>query len=349
MTGRVALIMTVLCVASAGAQTRGTNGSDLLALGVNAYRDVQLSIAGRWLRQALAENLSTADRIRALTYLGATEVARGAERRDSAALAFQRLLLLDPRQRPDGLVFPPAVLSAFDAVRRATKAVLVVPRPATADGSFVADVYSTSHHELEVTLARENGAPVRTLYAGPVGDSMVVRWDGRDTAGSYMTSGPYLLSFASRATVRGPIARLVQLPLDVQLTGPELLAEPPPLADSLLLPERTRGRSGLRSLTMGLVAGGVAFGLPSLVADGSKPSPARFAVAGAVSIAGVVGLFTAHPRPIPANITVNRSRRVAWQQQVDAVRTENEQRRHAARAVIRAGTPTIIEQEGGQP
>jgi hypothetical protein len=241
------------------------------------------------------------------------------------------------------------VLSAFDAVRRAIRAVLVVPRPATAQGSLVADVYATSHHELEVTLARGDGAKVRTLYAGPVGDSMVVRWDGRDTAGAYMAAGQYLLSFASRATVRGPITRLVQLPLDVQMTGPALLAEPLPLADSLLLPERTRGRSGLRSLTLGLVAGGVAFGLPSLVADGSKPSSARFAVAGAVSVAGVVGLFTAHPRPIPANISVNRSRRAAWQQQADAVRTENEQRRQAMRATIRAGSPSVIEREGGQP
>lgn len=343
------VLLSGALLAAPGAAAQTGPPPDLVARGVRAYEEVELAAAASWLRRALAERLSTSDQIRALTYLGATEVVRGPQRRDSAVAAFRRLLLLDPRQRPDGLVFPPAVLGVFDAVRRATKAVLVVPRAGDERGGFVAAVYGTSSHELEVRLAREDGVVVRTLYVGPVGDSMEVRWDGLDGAGGYVASGRYTLSLASRPSVSGGVARLVLLPLEAELVVPEMLPLPPPLADSLLLPETTSRGRGRRSLAIGLVASGAALALPSLIADGSKPSQARFAVAGAVSVAGIVGFLTGHGRPLAANVATNQARRAEWQRRLAAVTAENEQRRRAVRLTVRAGTPAIIERGGEEP
>jgi hypothetical protein len=330
--------LAAILFAPAGAAAQNSAPSDLVRAGIRAYEDVQLGAAATWLRRALAESLSRSDQIRALTYLGAVEVARGPSRSDSAAAAFRQLLLLDPRQRPDPVVFPPAVLRVFTAVRRATKAVIVVPRPAGDQEGFVTDVYGTSPHELEVRLASEDGLPVRTLYNGPVGDSMDLRWDGRDGEGARVPTGRYTLAFLSRLTIGGAVVREVVLPLEAEVVVPALLPLPPP---PQLLPERTSGRSGRRSLAIGLVGSGLAVALPSLIAGGSKPSTGRFVVAGAVSVVGAVGFLTGHARPLAANVATNQATRAAWQQRVDAVTAENEQQRRRVHINIRAGTWTI--------
>lgn len=332
-----AMLAAILFVPPPRAAAQDGSGSpaDLLARGIRAYENVDLPLSAIWLRLALAESLSTSDEIRALTYLGAAEVARGPERRDSAAAAFRRLLLLDPRQRPDPLLYPPAVLSAFNAVRRVTKAVIVVPRPAGDEGGFVTTVFATSTHELEVWLTREDGVPVRTLYNGPVVDSMDLRWDGLDSAGAPVPTGRYTLTLASRP-IGGDVVREVVLPLEADVVVSELLPLPLPLLQSQLLPERTSGR-GRRSLAIGLVGSGLAVALPSFIAGGSKPFAGRFVVAGAMSVGGAVGFLRGHARPIAANIATNQSLRAAWQRRVDAVTAENEQRRRAPHVDVRVG------------
>src|SRR5881296_2947860 len=96
---------------------------DLVTQGVRAYRALEYDAAVALLRRSLAEGalgtLSTAERAQALTYLGATELFRG--RRDSASLAFADVVLLDPRYRPDELIFPPQVTNLFQQVRQATR------------------------------------------------------------------------------------------------------------------------------------------------------------------------------------------------------------------------------------
>ena len=341
---RATLVLGLLLGATGvAAQTGG--GSEMVERGVRAYQEVELSTAAIWLRRAFSGSLAPAERIRALSYLGATEVIRGAGRRDSAAAAFRRLLLLDPRQRLDPLVFPPVVMRLFDDVRRATTAVLVVPEDGVA--GRLATVYGTSAHELEARLAREDGVVVRTLYVGPIGDSLDLRWDGRDTAAAYLPSGRYRLSVASRPSLTRPIVRLVIVPIEVEVVVPEPLPLPPPLPDAAFLPERTTRGPGFRSLTLGLAAGGLVLAMPALIADGSKTSETRFAVAGAVSFAGIVGFFTQHGRPLATNAALNVARRADWAQRRAAVTAENERRRQTARVTVRAGEPTIIDRAEG--
>lgn len=341
--------LVVLLAAPLGI-AQSQSDTDLVGRGVRAYQNVEFDAAVTLLRRALADSLAPADRARALTYLGAAEVFRsGGTRRDSAASAFRRLLLLDPRQRPDRLVFPPQVLSVFDEVRRATKAVLAVApadarfRPGPGGGWFVVTLLGTSFHEIEARVARADGSVVRTLYVGPMGDSLAVRWDGLDTAAAFVPTGRYLLTVASRPSPGSPVVRVLQLPLETELVMPDTLSVPPPPADSLLLPERVTRGVGFRSLAGGLLAAGAVMALPPLVADGADVSSFRVAVAGAVSFSGIVGFLTQRPgRPIPGNIAANRVQRDAWRRLADAAQAENTVRRREARLTVRAGHPVVM-------
>src|SRR5260221_6854721 len=103
----------------------------LLVRGVRAYKNLEFDLAALLLRrraaQLTAANAPVAARAEGLVYLGAAELFRG--RRDSAIAVFRRLVMLDPRYRPDRLVFPPEGTSVFEGVRLPTKNVaIVVPR-----------------------------------------------------------------------------------------------------------------------------------------------------------------------------------------------------------------------------
>jgi hypothetical protein len=328
---------------------RAQTPADRLARGIRAYQDLDYDSAAAAIRGALAESgpaaLSDSGRVSGLVYLGATELFR--DRRDSASAAFRRLLLIDPRFRPDQLVFPPEVSSLFQDVRLATRAVAVSVQPLTqisaAGDRLVVWLYATSYHPIDVTVQRSNGAMVRTLYQGGAGDSLPVLWDGHTTAGLPADSGHYVLRVDSRGS-DGRVVRSVSLPLEIVTLGGDTLAWPPPPADSLFRPEYVPGVNGARALITGLAAAVAVIALPSLVAGGSGGSGDRFAVVGALGAAGVVGFQTQRrPQPIPGNIAANQVRRLNWRQQVDSVRTENAARRQTRRLIIRAGPTSVLD------
>ena len=91
----LAVTLLALTARSVAAQQ---SASDLLAQGIGAYQNLDYDQAAAMLRRGLArttgDTLSLADRLRALTYLGATELFR--DRRDSALAAFRQPDLLAP-------------------------------------------------------------------------------------------------------------------------------------------------------------------------------------------------------------------------------------------------------------
>jgi hypothetical protein len=344
----VTLALALLAAATAR-QAQAQTPAEQLARGVRAYRDLDYDSAAVLLRAALAPArtpaLSDPDRIQGLVYLGATELFR--EHRDSATAAFGRLLLLAPRYRPDQLVFPPEVSTLFQEVRLTTRAVTVsVPaltQIASAGDRLVLWLYATSYHPVDVAVLRSNGVPLRSLYSGGVGDSLQVLWDGRDAAGNPPESGPYLLRVDSRGSA-GRVVRSVALPLQVAVVRGDTLPLPSPPADSLFRPEHTAPGSGARALATGLAAAAVTVVLPSLVAGGSGAMGERFAVAGALGAAGVVGFqLQRRPLPIPENVAANRALRLGWQRQADSVRAQNAARRRDVRLDIRAGAAHVTE------
>ena len=324
----------------------------LFAAGVRAYKNVEFDLAAWLLRREIAQlttaGAPVAERIQVLAYLGAADLFRG--RRDSASAVFRRLVTLDPRYRPDRLVFPPEVTSLFDGVRLQTKTVTVeVPRDTTigpGHGTFDIWLIASSFQAVEVTLRYADGAPFRALYAGPIGDSAKVQWDGLDAAGALPPVSRVLLRVASRAQT-GELAGIVQVPLDLRLSRPDTLPSPPPLADAQFLPERAKSGAATRSLVGGLLLSSAVTALPAVVGGPDTRSGPRVAVAGAIGLTGLLGYVLHRPgRPLPANVRANQALRDAWQRRVAAATAENARRRRDVRLVVRAGEPSAIQPRG---
>jgi hypothetical protein len=330
------------------------NAKDVITGAVRAYRDLDFEVAARMLRRALTPPLVTglddAERAQALTYLGAAEHYRA--RHDSAIAVFRRLVVFAPRHRPDTLVFPPEITRLYDDVRRRTK-VVAIRLPAdtefmlAGEGRLVAWLYPSVPHDVTVAINREDGRRLRTVFTGPIGDSLDVRWDGRDSTGALATGDRLWLTVASRGA-GSEATRLVRVPLRVELSGADTLRHTPPLTSNQLLPERADGGTGVRSLAGGLLLAAGALTLPAITAPGERASGTRFVVAGALGVSGLVGYLSRRPgRPLPENAAINRTRRDAWRRQEDVVTRENAQRMRAARLRIRSGTMVVVERGGG--
>lgn len=348
----LALLAAIGLWAFAGPTAAGAqSGPDLLARGVRAYEELEFDAAAGLLRRALAfhgrDALAQPEAARALIYLTATELLRA--RHDSAAAAARRLVLLDPRFQPDELVFPPQVVMLFLAERRATAAVTARAAADTTirigtDG-FVVRLYASTFHEVTAALTTETGRVVRTLYAGPIADSLDLRWNGLDSAGSRPPDGRYAVTVASLDRARR-VVRLLHLPLDVARPSGDTLPHPLPPADSLLRPERRPFGPAWQALAPGALAGAAIALLPGAVARGEDVSGTRLLVGGTVTLAGLVAFLSHHPgRAIPENAVHNRRLQDAWRREVADVTRHNAQRTREVRVTIRAGALVVMTPE----
>ncbi len=326
---------------------------ELVEQAVRAYGDLALDDAAWLLRRALnmtvpPATFGDADRARALMFLGATEVLRS--NADSAGAAFRRLVFLQPRYQPDQLIFPPDVTMIFETVRQQTKTVGVqVPRETDlrlGQDRFSAWIVASSPHELRAEITYDDGRLARTLYTGPIGDSLRLLWDGRDANGRPVESGRFLMNLVSR-DASGQMIRLTRLPLDLDVRLRDTMPHPEPPADSLMLPESWDGKPSLESLLGGLTIGAAVLLLPSAVAPEANITGGRLAVAGAVSIAGIVGFVTRRPgQPIRENVLANDVLRQAWRDSIEVMAQQNSQLRADVRMRIRAGNAVRIEGVG---
>lgn len=323
-----------------------SSGTDLLSAGVHAYQRLDLGPAVGFLEQAVAESggaaLSPIERVSALSYLAAANLAGG--RRTRAALAFRELVEFDARARPDSLVFPPVVMALYDEVRRTTPAVAVdasggeIRGP---DGSALAvRVFVTVAQRVEVTVRRENGTVFASLYSGHIVDSADLAWNGRGKEGQLPDSGRMWLRVVGHAPTDQAVTQVIEAPLDVSIEPPDTTAWPVFPAESLL-PERSAGRADLRPVLAGGLLSGAVVGLPGLIAAGVDATPARFAVAVCLGVAGVGGaLWRRVTHTYPANIRANAARREAWTQAVAATRAQNARLLgDATTIIIHSGSP----------
>lgn len=352
MTRHTLVLLATALGGLSGRPAHAQAPSDLLARGIEAYQNVEYGIAAALLRRELARrpsrDLPEPEQARALVYLGAADLFRG--RRDSAAAVFRRLVNLQPRFRPNPLIFPPEVTTVFDAVRRESRVVAVaVPRDtqiAAGVDAFAVRLVAASSHAVEVALRHDDGTPFRTLYSGLVGDSITVSWDGLDQAGATPRPGSLVLRIGSRAS-SGEVVREVLIPLQIRVVGVDTLMWPSPPSAGQLRPERLSGGPAARAVIGGTVLSGAVLVLPTLFGGRTDAHGARLAVAGTIGLTGVLGLIVKRPgRPLSANIQVNRALREAWQRSVDVVKLENARRLRALRLVIRAGEPNVIESQG---
>lgn len=344
-----ALGTLILLLLSSSAALRAQQGEpDPLAAALASYRNLDYDLAVNRLRSALARTgatrLSDADRARALMYVGATEIFRNV--RTSAVDAFRSLLLTDPRYRPDQLIFPPEVVALFEETRIGVRAVGVLIAPSS-DITVPTDrlpirLFASTIHEIRVRVTTSLGAPERVLYEGVIGDSLLVAWDGREASGRAGAPGRYLL----RVTSRGPDGngeRELQVPLEVEHLRIDTLPWPEPLTASALRPETMVRANGIQQLLTGIAGAVAVVVLPSIV-GATEGESSRYAVAGLIGAAGVIGLATAsRPRPVPENVEWNRARRAEWEREGARVRAENETRRGTVRLRVRAERPVTVE------
>ncbi len=348
----VILVVGALGLSVPAASTVAQSPDELVEQAVRAYGDLALDDSAWLLRRALNvagdDGLAEADRGRALMFLGASEVLRNNP--DSAGAAFRRLIFLDPRFEPDQLIFPPDVTMIFETVRQQTKTVGVQVGRETVlrlgQDRLSAWTYASSPHEMRAEVTYDDGRLARTLYTGPIGDSLRLQWDGRDANGRTVESGRFLINVVSRDAT-GQMIRLVRVPLDVDVRLRDTIPHPPPPADSLLLPETWDGRRSFEALLGGLSVGAAVVLLPAALAPEANITGGRLAVAGAVSIAGIVGFVSRRPgRPIRSNVMANEFLRENWRDSIEVVTQQNAQLRGDVRVRIRAGAPVRIEGVG---
>jgi hypothetical protein len=359
MTRRRALILaSLLAFTVSWHPAQAQTAVSLLEQGINAYQDLELEAAIGFLQGALDPALAQqmADpaaarvfRVRALTYLAAAEALRG--NTDSALAVFGRLVRLDTRYRPDQLIFPPEVTNIYDAVRREIKVVTVdapqVTRLRLGQGLFSLKLFASSYHDVTADIRDRDSIRVRSLYRGPIVDSLELEWDGRDPERLVVPSGAYDLWVKSQDST-GNTVRTLRLPLDIQVESPDTLFLPVEPADSLILPEQFSNGPGVQALAGGLLIGAAVAVLPSMISStDSDLMGGRFVVAGTISIAGVATFFRLRPgKPIPANIESNLSLYRTWQDSLAIVLTENEQRKSDVQLVIRVAQPSAYEVPG---
>lgn len=338
--GRV--VVAALWFAAAAARVaEAQSAAQQYQAGMRAYDNLQYAQAVALFRRALEDGsgLAQPQQYDARAYIAAAQLLQG--RPDSASAAAAELLADRPRYRPDELIFPPEVSGLFADVARRVRSLRVELPPITAirpgAGRWLVEIETSAPQDIEAALGSEASA-VRTLYRGPISDTLALAWNGLDGGGRPVAGGRYWFSIVARAG--DGVSRELRWPLDVQWEGRDTLPDPPEPADSLRLKERMGSGPALEAAVGGLLASAaIVFG-PGLVAPQASPSPARFAIAGAVDLAALAGVLRRFPgRAIEANRQANAGWRDRWRARVDSTRAENRRRRETGRLVIKEGKP----------
>lgn len=332
---------------------RAQSATALLDQGVRAY-SVREYDGGAWLlRRALAVEgpnaLGTIDAARALMYLTATEVARN--QRDSALAAARRLIVLDPRYRPDAQTFPPQVIAVYQEARRSAPSVSIRAFGDTAirpgSDAFVVRLGATTAPEVTATVTGADGRVVRTLFNGTIRDSVDLRWNGLDGSGNAPPDGRYAIVVTPRRSsgTTGGAGGSWTLRLPLELARPAVDTTPLPAAppDSLFRPERGDTKGAMRALVPGIVAGVAIVVLPKVVASGEQASNARLIVGGTVTIAGIAAFLAHHPgQRLPGNEQYNRNLREQYKRNAAEIARRNADRVRQGKMIIRPGAPSLV-------
>jgi len=320
----------------------------VLAAAIRSYQSLDLDDAAGLLTRALtfqgSDALSRQNRSRALMYLAATELLR--DHRDSAFAVSRRLASYEPRYRPSDLDFPPRTIALYDSARRVTPAVFAAAPADTAlraGEMLLVRLFGSTYHQIQAALMRESGTPLRILYAGPITDSLDVRWDGRDSSGATVPNGEYRIAVESR-DAGGRLVRSLRLPLSISRIVSDTLPSPQALASAAFLPERRPVGPALGAFAPAVAVGAAVLLLPNAVAgsESNGSSKGRLVVGATATLAGIYALFRRHPGDaIPENVARNQVMRVGWRAAADSVARANIARRRDVRLRVRAGEPVV--------
>jgi hypothetical protein len=187
-------------------------------------------------------------------------------------------------------------------------------------------------HTVVVTAETVLGQVVDTVHRGPVGDSLLLRWNARGK-GRTPPVGGMVLNVAS-LNRQGKVIRRVELPLQVTRGASEQLEAPPPPA---LLPERQGLAKPIGRLTAGLALAAISFVVFPEITDSDAAGVATGVV---FTAGGLVGFFEARPgKPLPENVAANAITMARWRQQADAIERANRSRGDGPAVTVLVGEP----------
>ncbi|HET9706691.1 MAG TPA: hypothetical protein VFP39_00160 [Gemmatimonadales bacterium] len=279
--------------------------------------------------------LTPEQRATAAEYMGAFFVL--SDVRDSALFYFRAAIEAVPLTDLDPQRFTPAQVALFHDARRQVLAVAFRPilasriAPSTGPASFTA--FTT--HEADLTVVLRGGTVPRQLFQGVSDGLREVRWDGLDAAGTLVESGRYeiVATAASRVFPHSDSARLF---IDVRREGPHPRDTLPDLVQGDLLPERYSAASTRRDIATGAGVAAAVLAIAAVVPNdgvGKDHLAGASVVAGTALVTGIVAALT-HRRnaPLPANVAVNATARLARHAENARIRRSNADR--LARTVL---------------
>ena len=351
------LVSALLTPQSARAQTEAAR---LIQQAREEIDALNVDSAFTILQRALRRAPTGAERVRAFTLLGVTQLSR--DDRVGARSAFEQALRLDGGLRVDSLtelhtdlrtVFSEvrAALGITDAVRdgaaapRLTVAVNVaVDTTVAATGGLVRIGAEPSEDARVILSVSAIESPGQLLWAdtAEVGESAASLWNLRGLDGRIVAPGRYAL----RAAAFDPAGRAsptVERILLVERTSIDTLPSPAALAP--MAPETLLvNRGSPRGLAGGLAIAASAVLMPSLLGSAELQTgasyPTSYAVAVVVGAASVVGFVRGHrTRAMPANALLNAQAREQDTTERTRVAVENARQREAA--------PVRVRLEGG--
>jgi hypothetical protein len=336
----------LLIAATGGVRAVAQAPREVLQRGLAAYRGIDYDSAAALFRQALAATgpaaLPDSARATCYVYLGATEIFRG--RGDGAKAAFLGALAADPRHRPDALIFPPEVTSAFDSVRRGSALVRIrAARDTTipaGERGYAVRIYASAPHRVVIDLAFENGQIARSLHAGSIADSMDFHWAPANPGDPEPLEGRLILRVTSHSGTGRQ--RSVSLPLTVQVTRSDPLPLPPRPVDSSAVARTTTIERSATGLTIGVLTGAAAIALPAMV-SADEGATGRYYIGGALALAGLYTFIVGRPVVATPRVAADTSALDAWRREVDRVTAENVRRRREFSVRITAGRETLSE------
>ena len=313
--------------------------------------DIQPDSASALLVRALGagSNASSADQLRGWTLLGIAELMRGHP--TVARQAFRRALERDASLRIDSLAYLHSDLRQVFALEKDTyrvenrddapltmnmrMAIDTTVQPGRGRYTFeVRPIRRARVIASVVPAGNEQADPLwsDTASANPVG---LFTWNLR-SGGAIITPGRYALHVI--AIEPGRPAVMMTRNFTVSRVAIDTLV-PPELPTDSLLPEATLGRRP-SSLVAGLAMGAGAVMMTSILANkdlnSGHGSSGRYVVAGAVSLAGVMGfLHGRQERPLPQNITYNQNLRDRYDRLASDMSEENRRRLVAAPLRVR--------------
>ena len=340
------ILVAVALLAFATGDAASQEPARQIEQGISAYRSLQypeaMSLLGAAFRSPQIRSVPDSTVTRALVYLGASAILQG--QRDSAAAVFRAALQINPRARPDTLIFPPEITDAFEVVRtrsffvalKGTRDTTIVP----GREQHIMKLFASAPQTVNVEL-RAGSRTVRTLHSGHLADSLQIVWNGLDDAGNVPRDTNLTLVVTSASGLGRGNAPALSARVTLGITRPELLAMPP-APDTVIRSVPVRAGVPMRSLAIGFLGGAAAIVLPAAIAGGDDAWSARYAVGAAIGTAGVVSFVSQiMKRERDMESSDARSREATrYRNQVATINAENQRRRNAVRMRIITELPS---------